>query len=377
MDLAQALKRAAPFAAAGKGLAADDPRQGIHVVPATFHVNLPVVMLDDVPLPHYPAHVIAQDGDVGIVIHLDPHVRVPHVVIDADQTEKALKQLRKQDFRLDCTAAGLATFTSAAGQQLNVAAYRPESYPALPGMPSAYRPVRADAMTVLRRVLHAAAKDDQDRPDLARVHLTREWAEATDQQRIARSYVGLVAGASCLVAPELFRDWPKRDPETGVSVGEEVGWLWLQVGEELRFASMHPDGDYYRLDNLMPEKDHGYWHDFMVAALLPAAESARDTSEADLVELAFSSGSLEVRGVRQDGTVTSSSVMPASGATTPVRLVLRGRMLKDALRAFGGTLRLFWTGPQQPIRLEDAHTTELIWPLVLDQVEAEHGEARH
>lgn len=370
MDLLKALGKAAPFVQTGKDLAEDYPMQGVLVVPPEFDRDAPLVLAGDVPLPAFPGWVSAIDVEsgVGVVIHLDPMLEeIPSVVLDGKQLKKLLPLLKKAPaFTLTRVGESTATFTLPTGATHHVRAYRRPDFAAIPPLPAVWTPLPWASVQTALRAQHVVAKDEEDRPDLACLHVTPWCVEASDQSRIVRAIVPGLVPEGLLLPVDLFRGWPRGCPELGVSLGRVDEWLWLQVGEELRFAKVRLDTDYPKLDPLIPEKDHGYRASVWTGALHGAVAGVRRSSPVDLIELAWSAGSVEVRGVDGDGRVLASSVVRAVGATTPVRVVLRGKHLEQAVASFLGTeqVMVFYAPSPQPLRIEDDACTELLWPLL-------------
>lgn len=372
MELRDALRKAAAFAA--KKGAPDDPKLGVAIFPPVFDLMQEVPLVDDIPYPAQPGFVVATSGDAGVLIHLDPGVQVPHVVVNAAQLRKALLVVKKEPFRLAVTSPTVVTLVTERGLGFNLSAQPAALFPPVPPQPSTYRPFSMSVAMLLRRVLHATAKEKAavDYPEMAAVHLTRGYAEATDQHRLARAPLPPILDTGCLVSPSILRAWPAKLPVGGLGVGTAGDHIWVQVGEELRFAKMAPDSTFAQLDTWL-EKDHGFHVDFDTPALIQAVDGARKSSPDDLVQLAFSSGSVEVAGRSVAGAVTSRTILPAAGATEPVPVLLRGSYLHDAMTQFPAKVRCYYTSSRHPVRLEDPYLTALVWPTVLDMEVADEA----
>lgn len=358
MDLRSALKKACSFAA----------KDGfVCTGPAVFHPEKEIVLVDGVALPHRNAYVHATDGVTHWMAWLDPGLPVPASAMEAAPLKKALSQLAKGKHAQVILEKTGPTTTALRGPNA-VVHLQGDIPPVLSPQPP---PGRGSFLTTedasrLLRVLHAAASERaEDKTEVTAVHLTPSFAEATDQSRVARAGIGLPL-EPVLVAPKLFEQWTPGGEFTQ-SFYFSQGYLVLQAGEELRWTPAAPATTFVDLSSFML-KDHNQRADCLVGPLLNAVKTAKAASPIGVVEMAFSTGSVEVRGMAEDGRVGGLTQLSADGAGEPAHVVLRAKLLMEALSEFSERhVTLHYSDSTQPLRLSSPGYQELIWPLCLPE----------
>lgn len=313
-----------------------------------------------IAFPHFPAYALATDGVVAMMILLDPDVVVPNCVVNAVAAKKAVTEL-KDAFTVTSTGKASVMIEGATGQ-FHCLGVPVEDYPSLPPFPTVLRSV--PLWDLVDRVVHAASNRD-DRPELQCVHLTPEFVEATDQDRVARVPLSGIVEKGLLVPKKLFEKWPtKRRCSVGFAV--EHGNVYVHVDEEFRFARAVEDKDYYNLTPLFP-KHMGYEATVERLRLRVNVRSALGATKLGWVELHFANNQLRVSGIDNER-VGFSDVFEAplqkGDPLKPITLVVNGHYLMDTIDAVGDQhLTLLFTSEQQPLRIEASHFTESIWPL--------------
>jgi hypothetical protein len=365
MLLREALLRAAPFAAE------EGPLAHVVVVPAVFLAHHPVEFVGAHALPFEPARVQATNGTTGVIIPLDPGTDVPYVAMHAGALKKVLQLLPKgADFTLAPLGHNVAVSWDGTG--CSVAAL-PDPGAALPPLklPGQMRAVLPQTLRSMHRVLHCAI-EDPDRPLLGNVHLTPWWAEATDQNRVARTtHAGLVPHGM-LVPPDLFRTW--KDPGVlGVSMATVGDTLWVQIGEELRHAKVGLDADFFNLDPLLVEAPC-FRAQVLGPAMVDAIKRAAKTSPINVLELVFGPGACSVAGLTADGDPSAREVIPTVGnaGDVTVRMTLRASYVRDAVTAAVDkgkeSIVLKYLHASAPLRVERGPFSEMVWPLFIPEV---------
>lgn len=372
MELRKALMRVARWA----GL--EGPRSGIRLIPAVY--GLPEVTVGGRVVPQQPARVVATDGEVGCWVTLSPGEDVPDVVMDARGTLQAMKAMTGTPvFGLEVTGPRQVTVRGG-GQMVAVGAWPSEEFPVLPECPTAFWEALGIVQDI-HRVTHAALqKPDPDRPNLAYLHCREAFTEATDERRVARVRAALLPGRG-LVPARLFSSWPAGRDRYSVWMGTSHQHCFLQVAEELRFARISPAEKFWDLDGVLPD-DKAATTVLHAESLLKLVEGARKVAERDLVELRFGDGRVAVCGMGGGGEQRSCGSVPLLGCGEAAVLVLKGRLVTDALLAFRNrAVRVSWGHAPQPLRFSDDRLTAAIWPLVPDPpqeaADARSAAARH
>lgn len=361
MELRHAVTRVAKWAGQ------DGPRAGIRLIGAgPDHLTV-----DGRRLPTRPAQVVATDGEVGCWVMLDPGEDVPDVVVDGQGMRRALRAMGDSPFGLEVTGPRQVTVRGG-GQQVAVGAWPAEEFPVLPTWPTAFWDAQG-CVDEVRRVVHAALqKPDPDRPNLAYLHCSQAFTEATDERRVARVAAALLPRRG-LVPARLFGGWPARAPQAWVATTDQH--CWLCVGDELRFGRVGSAERFWDLDGVLPA-DQPASTVMLAGDLLRLVVAARKVADRDLVELRFGAGAVAVCGMGGAGELRSCGSVPLKGCGEPAVLVVRGRMVQDALGEFGGAVRVSWGHAPQPLRFSDATLQAAVWPLVPDQPK-EAPDARH
>lgn len=366
MDLRGAILRAAKFIKKGKepGILA-----GIRLKPHVFFDTPPIYVKRkdgvDVRLPDVQGYVMAADGDVGILIHLNPDEYVPDVVLEGAAIAKMLSGTKaKTKIILDMTsptAVGVRYLDKPIS--FNVQAFAGNAYPPAPQWPATLRRFH-EAESALR-VAHYAGSDEE-RPELRYLHLTDRFIEASDQLRMARVPVRSGLTNNPLLIPKtMFKSWPrKRD---AVSFGFTESMAFLYVDEEVRFGSLtNAPETFFNLSLRLPETHNGYRACVARMPFMQAVKFGTAASPRDFVELTFGKDTVEVCGLGDDGSRNSRNMIDAAGASDPVRLVLKGRTLWKSLQILGDAeIDLGYSAFNQPLRIEaSAGWTALDWPMI-------------
>jgi hypothetical protein len=359
MQLREALLRAIPFAG-------DEGNHAhVAVVPALFNPQVPVEFQGAQPIPHRVGLVMATNGVTGVIIPLDTDVDVPFVAPLAANLKKVLAVMPKGESPVFGNMGKVVMVASSAGQFLMPALEDPggASFPV--NIPETMKPVLEQTLLSLKRVVHCTLHDE-DRPLLGHVHVTPWWAEATDQDRVARvNHQGLVPH-SMLLHPDIFRNWKSVGP-LGAAVATGPDAFWMQLGEELRFCKHKPSTDYFHLDMLLTGA--GFNAKVLGAPFLAGLGKAQKTSPIDVVELVLGAGTCRVFGRNADGDLTSEEAFPLdTDATETVRIALRASYVKEAVGAAlarnpHDVVDLSYLTATSPLRVGCGLFTEAVWPL--------------
>lgn len=359
MELKTALSRAHKFTSADKeaGVLA-----GILLVPAVYDDTKPIQFVEGVPLPITPAYVQASDGVVTYRAYLDLDVFIPHVVVDGGALLRALSTLKKEPFVIERTGEQSAVVRSASGTLFQIVAHHGSAFPKDPAFPPSLHPFHdSRAMT---RLLHITKKVEKTRPELLSLHAAGGWVETSDQMRTARMPVSLPIADGRLIHRDLWTHWPRSPQMVRFAVHEDVAFVY--VDEELRWGPATTDEKFYDLRAQFPEAHHGYKAKCPRISLMQGTKFATAASPFDGVELTFADGMLHVCGLDGDGQPASKHVLEAKGATDPVRVVVKGRLLWESLHAQDGDeIVVGYAAPDQPLRLEaEGGYCEALWPMV-------------
>jgi hypothetical protein len=115
----------------------------------------------------------------------------------------------------------------------------------------------------------------------------------------------------------------------------------------------------------LTDEHHGYRATCPRVLLMQAIKFGTTSSPADVVELLFGEGTVEVAGLSTDGQRTSQGTIQAPGASDPVRIVIRGRKVWDLLNTLDDDeVDVGYTSPTHPLRLESSGGyVSAVWPL--------------
>ena len=355
MRLRDAILRAAKFAAKD-----DNNQRALN----TVRLVPPPEPTEPGGWPDRPGYVMATDGSTGIVIYVDPMDTYPDLAVDAKAIVAALKGVEKGGhFTLQRRTEHSAGLDTAGGKHI-VATRDHKHYPAMPAAPE--RLHKFDRYDLIKAVQHAVGKD-KDASELKGIHFHPKWTEATDQSRIARSSVALAVGQSHLVPATLFRNWPSRKTHPlGTAVGFANGNAFFWVDEELRFGGCLDAKAYFDLSPMFPPEHQGTRVCLDRADMKQSVKLALDSTEKQWVELRFGEGKLSVSGLSELGNTQYVQVFDAPEATALVNVVVRGKLLWEALHNIPDReVVVCYSTPSEPLRIECDNFVEALWPLVL------------
>jgi hypothetical protein len=306
-------------------------------------------------------YMLATNGSYGSFVWIDPGERFPDIALDALGAKKAFVGIKKGvPFSIEKRGTDCVSVESAEGAKFLIATRSVRDFPALPVFPAQLHPVgdRLDAL----RLVHHAAGGDKDKPEVQCVHLTPEYSEATDTSRIARVGAPVVLDPCC-ITKDVFKSWPRKSP-LGCAVGESEGNVFFQVGEELRFTGKIDSSEWFNLSPMLPASHLGHRVRLDREAFKIAVKHALGSTPTTWVALRIGDDQLSVTGIDTGDQATYVQTLSALGARELTVIVLRGRLLWDALHVIPDTVAtLCYRSPTEPIRLAGAHYVEAIWPL--------------
>lgn len=359
MRLRDALKRALSFVDKDADVPA---HRGVWISPAGPQVD---------GMPGTPPCVVATDGDVGIWIFLDEDPG-HNIVLDATGLAESLKGTRTTTvLELSVRGPDRVLVSGGVGSHV-VQLYGEKGRPPLPRRPEYLTPVTS--FQGLFSVVHARARgrEAEDLGPLTKIHMTRTHVEAADRSRVARAQIPLPLDGGILVDHRVFDAWPTRDRKSPLApaLGVRDGTLFVHVLDEVRWAPVDPDIDYYDLDPLLPPAHQG--HAVTVPReLATAVKHGLAASAHRGVELRFGDGDLSVVAYADGGTKSYASTFTDVGEGPDAAIVVDGRRLWESLRAHeklagkDSPIRIRYLGPVDPIRVEYQGTWwEAIWPMV-------------
>lgn len=365
MDLKNALQRAAKFALKDK----DDEASVLNhilLVPHTF--DEPVQFFEAkkgepaLAIPKKLGYVAASNGAVTVVIYLDPDVYVPHLTIDAEAAAKAATAFKREQFFIERCGEYQVVMRGLSGGQYHVAAGYASAFPEVPPGPPQLFPFQK--WPDVLRLLHVTKKTEKSRPDLVYLHAYAGAVEGSDHMRIARVPVTLPIPDGRLIHSGVFAHWPRKAECVATAVHGDRLFVSID-GQELRVCEAKPDKDFFDLRSKLPEDFYGTVVEVPRLKLMQAVKWGTIASPTDSVELSFARGSVEVCGLGDSLQPESRHVVEARGASAPVRLVMRGRLLWDSLSVLDDDeVDVGYSAAEQPLRLEaPGGYIEAIWPL--------------
>lgn len=365
MHLKGAIARATKFALAAK---AGGPLSGILLVPAFYDESKQIEFFNGpdglmTPIPTRLGYVQASDGVVTLRVYLDPDIHIPHVVAEADGLQRSTSSFKKEPFTIERSGNTTVTVRGLNGAHFQVPAQHASAFPGDPEFPERLWPFwRARDVC---RLLHVTKKVEKDRPELLFLHAYAGCVESSDQTRTARVPVGMPVAEGRLMHRDLWAYWPRTEgTPTAFAVHKDIAFV--SVEDELRWGPAPTDEKFFDLRTRFPDAHRGQLATVPRISLMQGTKFGTVASPFDAVELSFSNGAVEVCGLGPHATRESSHVVEAKGATTPVRVVVRGRLLWDSLNAQSDDhVDVGYSAPDQPLRLQAPDYIEAIWPLVI------------
>jgi hypothetical protein len=312
--------------------------------------------------PEAPPRVAATTGRAGIIIEVD--AQIPDAVVFVKDAVPAFKQVVVK-YEIE---GALMRVWSGPERVFDVPLWDPAAFPPFPDMPQSVQ-WAVDWERVLQ-VVHAVG-GKKARPLYQYIHFREDKVEATDVSRIA--VVDAETGLKGLLPGEMFQKWPA---ETRTALGQIDGVLWALVGDEARWGKFL-DAQFAEVDPYIPE-----WHSdgpIFVGVTDELREVVRQAVSVSIRKTIEVKGSME--GIRvsaytqesEDGSPTrgyeamikGDISLPGGHKMTYPKLMVDGSYLLAVLKVVKTPcVRLCYSTPMHPLRLESGALVEVIWPKV-------------
>lgn len=249
-------------------------------------------------------------------------------------------------------------------------------FPVLPVMPEQFSPISSGDWAEVTKVFHAAGRE-QENPELAVVHFTPEYVEATDQTRLVR--VEIPGPWDGLVPVSTFKSWPKGSVHTVFSKTH----AFFRVGDELRVGVLAHNSSYPKTVSVVPKRHEGPFVLVATEIFRDAVQQGTALSELGLILLEMDSVTLgmQVRAWREGSTDD-----PRYEATVPVLhgklpepvlpgkfpepsavqniMLLAGKPIEAALqKVVTPNVRLCYGTVSDPIRIESGIFSACVWQM--------------
>jgi DNA polymerase III sliding clamp (beta) subunit (PCNA family) len=305
-----------------------------------------------------PPFLYGTDGLIFSIVALDRNV--PLLLLDGHLLAKVSKD--PGELELIETGYGLVQIKS------STATYALESidekrYPFFPYWPESGF-VFMEAWDLVRKVFYAAAKA-KEASHLAFVHFASHYVEATDQARIAR--VGVEWPYSGVVPSAVFRSFP----EGFVQVAFTEEHAFFSVGDEMRIAPLFR-GSFVVTDKLLPANHAGARVLLSTSQFQHVVSQGQLIAERGFIHLYFSADCVNAecwgRDIARKVFIGSLPVLHAKDVGQPVKILVDGRYLKEALRPVEtpNVQICFSEDPVIPLRIESGAYVACVWQM-LDQ----------
>lgn len=302
-----------------------------------------------------PSYVYATDGLVTSLIKVDGDC-LPNVLLPAGDLIKATKDSGEIKIVEDGYGqVSLITFFGV--YRLQGKSF--DCFPGLPRMPSSYTPISLGEWGDIRKVFHAAAKEAED-SELAVVHFTPDYVEATDKARLVR--VNLSKEWSGLVSVSVFKSWPKG--EVYVSFTETHAFFW--VGDELRIGQLLNCPNYPKTASTIPGEHEGPYAVVSTRKIYEAAKQGAQLSDLGMVTLEFGD-SLIIRAwsENQEASTYQAEIKIYDGSKHAGLFLITGKFLVEALaHVESRNIQLGYGGLSDPLRIDSGAYTACIWQLI-------------
>ena len=239
------------------------------------------------------------------------------------------------------------------------------SYPYPPNMPEKMH--EAPNWGQVLKVVHAAAPEaDKAVSNLAVVHFTPDYVEATDKARFAR--VDIEGQWVGLVPVKLFKTWPKKK---GVSVVFTKSHGFFQIGpDEVRIAVLQAT-KYPDTASVIPKSHRGPLAIVNVEETTKAVSQATNLASLGLVSLDGVANGLQVTAWEPDDDVdvAMQAVVPILHAKQGLgRALVSGKYLKQLLKQVDSVNVILGFGEvSDPLRVEAGNFIGLLWQQIMEK----------
>lgn len=237
-----------------------------------------------------------------------------------------------------------------------------DAFPALPQTPAQYTLIQKEYWAEVAKAFHAAAKETED-PELAVVHFTPDYVEATDKNRLVRVEIpGPWAG---LVPARAFKAWPKGEIQVAFTTAHAFFW----VGDELRVAGLLTNPNYPKTANVIPPEYQAFAL-VETAAFRDAILQGLAMSGLGVVNLDVNPAvdNLVIRawqeGAEESAYVATIPILHGRGE--PGMLLVTGKFVHEALQKVSTpNVKLGYGGVADPLRMESGLMTVCVWQMVV------------
>lgn len=301
----------------------------------------------------------ATDGLRSALVKVDRE-DLPNVLLPADDLVKAAKDPGE----LEVIEAGFGKVelrTDTATYQLQGLNF--DSFPAIPPMPAQYTLIQKEYWAEVAKAFHAAGKETAD-PELAVVHFTPDFVEATDKNRLVR--VEIPGPWSGLVPARAFTSWPKGEVQVAFTTTHAFFW----IGDELRVTSLLTNPNYPKTDNMIPPEYPAFVL-VETAAFRDAILQGMAMSGLGIVNLDVNpaTDNLVIRAWQEDAEESAyvATIPILHGNRGPAGMLLvTGKYVHEALqKVTTPNVKLGYGSISDPLRMEAGLLTACVWQMVL------------
>ena len=310
-------------------------------------------------LPSYqgePPWLYATDGLRSALVKVDRE-DLPNVLLPASDLVKAAKDPGELDV-VEVGYGKIELRTEAAVYQIQGLNFG--SYPGVPQTPTQYAPVASEDWAEVVKVFHGAAKETVD-PEMAVIHFTPDFVEATDKNRLVR--VDVAGPWAGLVPARAFKAWPKGEVQVAFTTTHAFFW----IGDELRVASLLTNPDYPKTANTVPPVHPGPFVLVRTALFRDAVCQGMAMSGLGLVNMEMTGDKVVIRAWQEDAEessyVAEAPVLHARGPAG--MLTITGKYVDEALRKVDTpNVKLGYGTVADPLRIESGRFVCCVWQMV-------------
>lgn len=304
-----------------------------------------------------PPYVFATDGLRSVLIKVDCD-DLPNVLLPVGD----LVKVAKDPGNLKVTEIGYGRINLATG----IGVYRIQGlsfdhYPIVPTMPSAFTQIVPGDWDCISKVFHAAAKETEE-PELAVIHFTPGYVEATDKNRLVR--VEVLGTWEGLVPANMFKVWGKGE----VLAAFTDTHAFFQVGDELRIGHLLHTPNYPKTTAVVPVTHVGPFIVVHTRSMLDAVQRGSELSDLGMVTIEITDRLVIRAWSEQKERNTYEAEIPLQDGTgnegNEGMLLVAGKYLAEALNQVDTVnVHVGFGNVFDPIRIESGVFTAVIWPM--------------
>lgn len=300
-------------------------------------------------------YVFATDGLRSALVKVDLE-NLPNVLLPSSDLVKAAKDPGNMEV-VEAGYGKINLVTEVGNYEIQGLPF--DHFPGLPNMPSTYNQIDKSEWAAITKVFHAAAKET-DEPDLAVVHFTPDYVEATDKNRLVRVEVG--GQWDGLVPASTFKVWPKGEVWYGFTTTHAFFW----VGDELRVGHLLHSPSYPQTAKVVPGEHIGPHIVVPTRQVYEAVKQGAELSDLGMVTISIKDRlTIRAWSENQEASTYEAQVDVYDSTGHEGMLLVTGKYLAEALAQVESlNFQLGFGGVSDPLRIDSGSYIACVWQLV-------------